>query len=426
MPRKSVWKWMGKKADRSRREQPLVPPVLEPLEPRLLLSVSFQLVQPTQPATPEDYAIYISEHTANVQPTPEQTSIFIAANGTQTEARVILVFPDSGYNVRSWGEVQQQGNTFSVNAEVERWTDSPATVITTMAREYNLGTLADGDYVFEFRAWDQPVESREFRPGPEQWVQYVPTPEQTNIFIMADGAGGMKARVAIDFADSGYCVRNWGIVDRIQNTFVVNAEAEKWMGAAATVITPVSHDYDLGALPDGVYFFQFEVWQQPVESKEFAASDALKPVYRFWSPTFSRHFYTAGEAERDKLINNYSNVWTYEQVAYYALANSTDPDASPVYRFWSGALNSHFYTLSQTERDKLIRDYSNIWTYEGTAFYAYTSDRHPIGTSITYRFWSGRLGSHFFTTSLPEVEKLFSLWSHVWAFEGIAWYICGA
>jgi len=41
----------------------------------------------------------------------------------------------------------------------------------------------------------------------------------------------------------------------------------------------------------------------------------------------------------------------------------------PVFRFWNGS--SHFYTASEVERDKLITTYSHIWIYEGPAFYVY-------------------------------------------------------
>jgi hypothetical protein len=303
--------------------------------------------------------------------------------------------------VREWGTIHRVGNTFTVNAEIERLegilvVSEPA----TSSHVYDLGTPAAGDYVFEFRVWDQLVESQEFRPGSGQSLAYVPTAEQTNILIMADG-GGTKARVTIEFADAGYRVHDWGTVQQIDNTFSVSAEVEKWTGGAATVITRVSHDYDLGALPDGTYVFRFNAWQQPVESKEFATPVALRPVYRFWSPVLLRHFYTLSTAERDKLISNYSDVWTYEQVAYYAFAGDAEPDTVPVYRFWSGTLNAHFYTASEAERVKLLNNYSQTWAYEGIAFYAYPHSpgfQFPvIGTHRVHRLWSSSLGSHFFT-----------------------------
>jgi hypothetical protein len=40
------------------------------------------------------------------------------------------------------------------------------------------------------------------------------------------------------------------------------------------------------------------------------------PVFRFWSNTYGHHFYTISSGEYDKLINRYSNVWTYELIAW--------------------------------------------------------------------------------------------------------------
>ncbi len=633
---KSAWGWLG--ATKNPRDtRPRAPHLFERLEPRLLLSVVWESVQPTDPATPEDYALYISENTQRVDPTPEQTRIFIEYDGTQTKAKVALVFPDSGYSVTNWGEVQRQDNTFFVNAEVTRWTDSPATVVTTLTHEYDLGTLVDGDYVFEFRAWDQPVESREFRPGweqfveyvptpeqtklfitqdgtntkasvsmlfgspayvvrdwgevqqdgntlyvnaelekwtgistcvmttraheydlgtlapgdyvfefrasgplvksrefrpgPDQYVQYNPTPEQTAVFIVADGtqmkakvtmvfptdgyvvrwgeveqqadihfvvnaeverwtgavtpgattlsheydlgtladgkyyfhfyawgqslefrefrpgseqwvpyvpiaepknilvmrdeAGGTKARVVIVFGAAGYRADNWGTVQQTGNTFSVDAQVERWTGGSATVLTPISHDYDLGGLADGNYVFQFNAWQQPVESKEFATPAALRPVFRFWSPALLRHFYTLSTAERDKLINNYSAVWTYEEVAYYAFATDAEPGISPVYRFWSGTLNTHFYTMNPAERDKLVNNYSQTWAYEGIAFYTYPGGlgyERPVGVNSVYRLWSATLGTHFFGVSDADWNELYYVSTPVWEWEGFAWY----
>ncbi|MEN6425144.1 MAG: hypothetical protein ABFE13_07265 [Phycisphaerales bacterium] len=96
-----------------------------------------------------------------------------------------------------------------------------------------------------------------------------------------------------------------------------------------------------------------------------------KPVYRFWSPVLSRYFYTLDEAERRSVIDDFSAVWTCEGVAFHAYPPGKQPEGtSPVYRFWSGPLARHFYTASDQERDRLISRFSDIWTYEGIAWYA--------------------------------------------------------
>jgi hypothetical protein len=151
-------------------------------------------------------------------------------------------------------------------------------------------------------------------------------------------------------------------------------------------------------------------------------SSGLTPVYRFWSPVLSRHFYTISGTERDKLINDYAQVWSYESIAYYAFADDAQPAVAPVYRFWSGTLNAHFYTGSVGEKTKLIDNYSHIWTFEGVAFYAYAGGSQPAGTSAVHRFWSPTLTCHFFTINQAERDKLINLYSHIWTYEQAAWY----
>jgi len=145
-------------------------------------------------------------------------------------------------------------------------------------------------------------------------------------------------------------------------------------------------------------------------------------MYRFWSPAKSRHFYTINESEKDKLIGIHSDVWTYEGIVYYAFAEDSEPGLVPVYRFWSPVLVAHFYTTSESEKQKLIDNYPHVWTYEGIAFYAYPEGQQPQDANSVYRFWSDTLGAHFYTISETEKNKLIDNYSHVWTYEGVAWY----
>ena len=93
-------------------------------------------------------------------------------------------------------------------------------------------------------------------------------------------------------------------------------------------------------------------------------------MYRFWSNTYSRHFFTISETNKNTLINDYGNIWTYEGIAFYAYADGTQPEwARPVHRFWSASLNSHFYTIDENEKN-IVLGMGDTWTYEGVAWYA--------------------------------------------------------
>jgi hypothetical protein len=158
-------------------------------------------------------------------------------------------------------------------------------------------------------------------------------------------------------------------------------------------------------------------------SPAVADQPARAPVYRFWKASDNTHFFTIKESEKDKLINNYSNVYTYEGAAYYAYVKDQPPEGTvPVYRFWKASDNTHFFTIKESERQKLISNYSYIYTYEGIAYYAYAVGQQPVGTLPVYRFWKPADNTHFFTIKGSEKDKLMDLFSQVYTFEGIAWY----
>ncbi len=137
-----------------------------------------------------------------------------------------------------------------------------------------------------------------------------------------------------------------------------------------------------------------------------------------WPPSPGSHWLCGERVEYPKAA-----AW---DLAFELLTNqdspTTDPDLAPVYRFWSESLATHFYTIRETEKDLLIREYPHVWTYDGIAFYAYPPDRAPAGARPVYRFWSDSLGRHLYTTREDEKQTLIEKYAAVWVFEGIAWY----
>ncbi len=149
----------------------------------------------------------------------------------------------------------------------------------------------------------------------------------------------------------------------------------------------------------------------------------LAPVYRFWKPADGTHFYTIKESEKAKLIQDYSDVYTYERAVYYAYVKDQPPVGTlPVYRFWKASDDTHFFTMKESEKQKLINEYSNIYTFEGTAFYAYAIDQHPIDTLPVYRFWKPQGNTHFYTMKESEKQKLIDEYSLIYTYERAVWY----
>jgi len=159
-----------------------------------------------------------------------------------------------------------------------------------------------------------------------------------------------------------------------------------------------------------------------VVEKGTVIENISEEVYRFWSPVTGTHFYTMSEDEKEKLLTQSTDVWTYEGVAFRAFPDDSDPDSRPVHRFWSNALASHFYTIDEEEVARLVDEYADVWAYEGIVFYAYPVDRHPPWARPVHRFWSNIRTTHFFTMSQAEADRLLDEYADVWTYEGIAWY----
>ncbi len=148
-----------------------------------------------------------------------------------------------------------------------------------------------------------------------------------------------------------------------------------------------------------------------------------RTVFRFWSPVLSRYFYTVSDLERKRLIREFSDVWTYEEGAgYETFADGSNPDTRPVHRFWWPGNNTHFYTIHEQEKQLLIDEYSDVWVYEGTVFYAHAEGQQPGLARPVHRFWSPTLYTHFYTVSESERDELVAESSDTWTYEGIAWY----
>ncbi|MGE5294734.1 MAG: GEVED domain-containing protein [Solirubrobacterales bacterium] len=149
-----------------------------------------------------------------------------------------------------------------------------------------------------------------------------------------------------------------------------------------------------------------------------ATTSAADKASAAWPPSTGSQWLSGKSVEYPK-----GTAWDF---AFELLTNESsaadDPALAPVYRFWSTSLGAHFYTIDEAEKEMLIAKYSNVWTYEGIAFYAYPPEQAPVGSKPVYRFWSATLNRHFYTISESERQNLIDKYPFVWTPEGIAWY----
>jgi hypothetical protein len=89
------------------------------------------------------------------------------------------------------------------------------------------------------------------------------------------------------------------------------------------------------------------------------------------SPDTRQHFCTIDEQEKYKLIDTQSDVWKYDGIAFFAYPEGHQPPgARPVYRFWSQRLNRYFFTMDENLKQILTGQLANVWRYDGIAWYA--------------------------------------------------------
>jgi hypothetical protein len=155
----------------------------------------------------------------------------------------------------------------------------------------------------------------------------------------------------------------------------------------------------------------------------FSNTNSITPVYRFWNSQINSHFYTISVTERDKIIDEYPNIWVYEEIAFYAYQDQIS-NSVPVHRFWNKISGAHFYTIYESEKEKLINEYPHVFEYEDIAFYVFADQQ--ANTVPVYRFWfngSAERNSHFYTISEEERDKVINEYSQVYVSEGIAFYV---
>ena len=117
------------------------------------------------------------------------------------------------------------------------------------------------------------------------------------------------------------------------------------------------------------------------------------PVYRFYNGKTNDHFYFLSDSVPATPKN-----YAAEGIAFYAFSSQAS-GTLPVYRFYNGKTGDHFYFLSDSV-PATPKDYAA----EGVASYAYAAQAD--GTLPVYRFYNGKSGDHFYTISESEKNNL--------------------
>ena len=142
------------------------------------------------------------------------------------------------------------------------------------------------------------------------------------------------------------------------------------------------------------------------------------PLYRFWNSETGDHFYTTDENEKNRVLTTKEWMYTYEGIAAYVY-QTQQTNTLPLYRLWSSKTGDHFYTTDENEKNTALTTKEWMYTYEGIAGYIYPAQQ--TNTLPLYRLWNSENNDHFYTTS--ETEKNRALEGQ-YIYEGIAGYAC--
>jgi hypothetical protein len=145
-------------------------------------------------------------------------------------------------------------------------------------------------------------------------------------------------------------------------------------------------------------------------------------VFRLWTAASGRFFYTIEETERDRFLARRGEVWICEGVDFHAFRETCMAGLSPVHRFYGPELKSYFYTIAPSEVENLIKRRDGQWQHQDVAFFAFAPGDQPADALPVYRFWSGKLRYHLYTIDEGEKNELQTAHSDIWTFEGVAWY----
>jgi hypothetical protein len=154
------------------------------------------------------------------------------------------------------------------------------------------------------------------------------------------------------------------------------------------------------------------------QALSIAVARPAVPVYRFYNRTNGTHFFTDSAAERDMVSATWPDVFSYEGVAY-----TTNPynNTQPLYRFYNKASSSHFYTASAEEAATILVRWPAVFTLDGQT---YAVNPAPVANSVpVYRFYNLRNGSHFYTASSEEANRVIATWPDVYHYEGTAFWL---
>ncbi|MFP8777855.1 S8 family peptidase [Hydrogenophaga sp. RWCD_12] len=146
---------------------------------------------------------------------------------------------------------------------------------------------------------------------------------------------------------------------------------------------------------------------------------AAGTVFRFYNLNTGMHLFTGTTVERDAILGSLP-AYQYERAAF-KVQPSAGSGSLPVYRFRNVTNGAYFFTISEAEKNQVLG--TPWYVLEGVAWWARSPASPGLGTIPLHRFRHLATGSHFYSYSAEEVASILTNLSQVYVYEGVAFYV---
>lgn len=149
-------------------------------------------------------------------------------------------------------------------------------------------------------------------------------------------------------------------------------------------------------------------------------SSTFSPVFRIQNGDLpGSYFFTIYESERVAALAANPN-WSYEGPAFYT-SQTEEGGLSPVWRFRNLINGSYVFTIYESERQSIVNDYSTVFAYEGVSWYARQTE--ALGYTPLYRFRNITNGTYLFSAYESEKVAILENYAETFVYEGVAYYV---
>ena len=150
-------------------------------------------------------------------------------------------------------------------------------------------------------------------------------------------------------------------------------------------------------------------------------------MYRYWKPDVKDHFYTTNANEIGKTVAGQVGKFGYHSEGSVGnCLKNKEKDSVPLYRYWQPQKSDHFYTTNDKEIGTTKHGQKGKYGYvsEGIACYVYPKKSRNELIPL-YRYWNGAASDHFYTTNAAEIGTTQNgkVGKHGYSSEGITGWI---